>query len=295
MQPQSLTSRRIFWDSIMSNFVSKKQLEIHHSQSYQMREVLKRMGCEWDGIARAWIAPDLETLDKCYQVLEEANRVDDSPRTGYYGRCGWGEVNLDEWDKPHGAVPKKPRSIKHTPTQIEAIKICGEGNVERYWRDDIPKESAQILLYGENNWNEIYERLENAGWKSRSVSLIRDVVEHFRKCPPDKAQDEILSNADNALLPSDKNVIFKQSPKEVDGIISTISDSSGEVIALAVSFPYDAIKVNKIKWIDGRKWDSSKKRWIVPVEKAEEIFKTFPNFRRSEKAAEIESLGQIEL
>ncbi|MEA5623532.1 hypothetical protein VB740_11315 [Nostoc sp. UHCC 0251] len=84
------------------------------------------------------------------------------------------------------------------------------------------------------------------------------------------------------------NTSLKQTPKEVDGVISAISDTSGEVVGLAVSFPYDAIKVNMIKWINGRKWDAAKKRWIVPVEKADELLKTFPNFRRSEKVSIIE-------
>jgi len=175
----------------MDRFISRKDLEIRHSQSYAMRGRLKQLGCEWDPVARAWIAPSLEVRELCYEELEAKKAESDEIRSPYFGPASWSE-ELNQFaekliageDTAHGALPEEARPISHIPTQEEVTKIVGEGNVDRYWREDLPEVAAEILASGENNQAAIYERLQEQGWKSRSISLLLDVVSHFRTYHP---------------------------------------------------------------------------------------------------------------
>ncbi len=45
-----------------------------------------------------------------------------------------------------------------------------------------------------------------------------------------------------------------------------------------VTFPYDPQKVERIKAIAGRRWDSAGKFWSVPLDKAEAVIAAFPGF-----------------
>lgn len=266
----------------MSKFISRKELEVRHSRSYEMRERLKELGCEWDAIARAWIAPSLEVKELCYEILEEAEENDNSPQRPYFGRItdAWSEIDLENFDKPYGQPLGETKSIVYTPTQLDAIKISGEENVKRYWRDEISVEAAEILASGKINRQEVYDHLEDKGWKARSVSLLWDVVDHFRSYPPVVALDEKL---DAPVLKSTSTV----NPEEMQGSIGVISDSEGEPAFLKIKFDYDPIRVNTIKWIKGRRWNALKKQWEVPIEKAEEVFQTFPHFQCSPRATEL--------
>lgn len=266
----------------MSEFISRKQLEIHHSCTYEMRERLKQLGCEWDGIARAWIAPSLEVRELCYEILERSQEKDESVRVPYFGRQ-WHNIDLDAIEKENDVKPlEEAASVIYTPNRKDAIKIAGEGNVQRYWNDEIPQEAALILASGETNVNKVYEQLEESGWKTRSVSLLWDIVKHFRAYPPVAAIDEKL---EHPILEVEPTI----DPEEMQGSISVICDSENNPQLLALKFPYDLAKVNYIKsCLDGRRWNASKKRWEIPVKLASKVFKKFPHFQRSPRAQEIE-------
>lgn len=268
----------------MSKFISRKQLEVQHSRSYEMREKLKELGCEWDGIARAWIAPSVEVKELCYQILEESEG-----RSGikhrYLGQCGWDSIDYEKFEQQEES-PSSFRLIIYTPELPEIEKIFGSEAILRYWHPDIPQEASKILASGEQNRLAIDDRLHEKGWGTRQISLLLDVVDHFREHPP--VAD---SQASILITPSVANV--KAIPEiELDGSIAVLSDSDGEPIAFAITFPYSNQMVNRVKWLPGRKWNSKQKRWEVPIDSkhgAEDVFKTFPHFTRSPKAAEIEA------
>lgn len=267
----------------MSDFISRKQLEIRHSRTYEMREKLKKLGCEWDAAARAWIAPTLEVRELCYEILEDKENNDESIRVPYFGRCGWYDIDIDpnNTEQEDGKI-FEASPVAHTPTYEEAVKIVGEGNVQRYWNDEIPQEAALILASGNLNVNKVYERLEDAGWKTRSVSLLWDIVNHFRVHPPVIAIDEKL---EHPILEAETVV----DPEDMQGSISVICDSENKPAYLVLKFPYDPVKVSYIKsCLEGRRWNASKKRWEVPVKWADKVFKKFPHYQRSPLAAEIE-------
>jgi hypothetical protein len=268
----------------MSKFISRKALEVSHSKTYKMKEKLKELGCEWDAIAKAWIAPSLEVKELCYQLLEEAENT--TIKRPCFGQCGWDNVPTD-WSEAIGepAPPLEPvKSIAYTPSYSDAQKICGEENVKRYWHPSIPSEAASLLASGKNKENAIYQRLEEEGWKSRQVSLLLDVVNHFRQHPPIPALD-----TDNPPILSTTSV----NPIEMNGSIGVICDSNRNPVAFTVTFPYSNQMVNRVKWLPGRKWNPAKKRWEVPIDSKygqEDTLAMFPHFQRSPKAQELEKL-----
>lgn len=269
------------------NFVSRKQLEVRHSKSYDMRERLKELGCEWDPIARAWIAPSIEVRELCYSILEDSKDSKEityrkSPGAPQFDNfCEELAAGVDVLNSQQVSTPLA-KSIVHTPTKEEAEKICEKENIQRYWRSEIESEAASILASGESNWNRLYERLEDAGWRARSVSILVRIVEHFRSHPPALVLDEFT---DAPAILASKAV----ASEEMDGTISVIIDkATQEPTALKITFSYSHLKINQIKWIKGRRWDAAKKCWLVPIESSAEVFQTFPHFRRSPKAAEIE-------
>jgi hypothetical protein len=62
-------------------------------------------------------------------------------------------------------------------TKDVATEIVGEGNVARYWDERIPAAFMELQGAGHEQWNAIYDRLEDEGWKTRSVSLLRDLID----------------------------------------------------------------------------------------------------------------------
>lgn len=268
------------------SFISRKDLEIHHTYSYQMRGRLKQLGCEWDAIARVWIAPTLEVKELCLAELDAGQNKDNSIQYRYLGNCGWQDVDYEAlekaFDTSHGALPEEAKSIAHNPSKEEAIKICGEENVKRYWHEDIPEKAAEILASGENNESDIAERLRFAGWNGRQVSLLIDVVDHFRKYPPIPALDEKLGQDEIISTPIVK-------PEQMQGSIGIICDEENPV-AITIRCPYDPKIVKMIKSGNlGQKWNPDQKRWEIPIKYAQDILKRFPHFSRSPKAKEIES------
>lgn len=267
----------------MSEFISRHDLSIWHHKSYEMRGKLKELGCQWDGISRAWVAPSIEVKELCLEILDKADEADKFQRP-WFGD-DW-EIDGSIFEESISIIEPIPgvKSVAHTPSKEEAIKIVGAENVIRYWHEEIPQEASAILASGENNNNAIYERLEDAGWRSRQVSLLLDVVRHFREHPPQFIADEI---SDSIPLLSQDAV----DPIEMDGSISVICDREKNPIAIAVKFPYNPKFVNMIKWLPGRRWNPSKSRWEVPVDAkhgASTVFSMFPHFARSDKAKEIE-------
>lgn len=278
----------------MDNFISRKQLEVRHSRTYEMKEKLKELGCEWDGIARAWIAPSIEVKELCYQILEEREASDTSPQTRYFGNCGWHNVDYDELEECIKSIGKpveliKAESIAYTPSREEIEKIVGSENVLRYWHPNLIEEVAEILASGEQNKLAIDDRLHEKGWKTRQISLLMEVVDFFRDHPPNPALDEV---ATVVTMPSVKG-IDAIDPIELDGSIGVICDTDKKPVAFTVSFPYSSQMVNRVKWLPGRKWNPARKRWEVPINSkygSQDTLDTFPHFQRSPKAKELEGL-----
>jgi hypothetical protein len=170
-------------------------------------------------------------------------------------------------------------AIKENDLQKDiAASIFGSENVSRYWRDDIVEHVAFVLESGSQNWATIYQELEDKGWKGRSVSLLKDLVEHFRSRPLAPAEDEI------AVLPPELPAQSLLRHGECDGTIGLIKDRSGEIVSVSVQFPYNDHFVSVVKRIPGRKWEPLKKRWILPIESAPRVFDNFPHFQLSEGA-----------
>lgn len=272
----------------MTKFISRKMLEIRHSNSYQMRGRLKQMGCEWDAIARAWIAPTMEVKELLEEELEAYGRESSEVRSRYLGQCGF-NISIEELeaferglDPSHGALPEEAKPIAHTPTKEEAIKICGEENVRRYWHEFLPEEAAAILASGEKDETAIQERLSEQGWKGRQISLLIDVVDHFRQHPPIPALDEKLDSEKIISQPS-------VNPEEMQGSLGIVSDSEGVPQLIVIQFPWSQRMVARVKTGNlGQKWNATKKRWEVPIKYAGDMFRRFPHFSRSLKAEEIE-------
>lgn len=174
-------------------------------------------------------------------------------------------------------------SISKTPTKEEAARIVGESNVKRYWDDRIPEYAAYVLEKVESNWTVIYQELEERGWKGRSVSLLQDIVEYYRRNPP---LNEVVDEVATVPPPLEKSALERDGT--LDGKITVISDSQGEPCALALTFPYSDHFVALARKMPGRKWNGAKKRWEVPIEYAETVFRNF-KFERSPKAREIEA------
>lgn len=265
----------------MSKFISRKELEVRHSRTYEMREKLKELGCEWDGIARAWIAPSGEVKELCYEILEEKEKEAKVIRP-YFGH----QYDIDDFDRLQAmlndeeveAPEVKAKAIAYCPSQEDVQKICGE-NASRYWRDGICAESAEILASGDTNWNAIYERLEDAGWKSRSISVVQSVVEFYRSHPPIPAIDEVQAAAPVHVA--------KELSSDIDGSVSVVADTSGNPTAFKVQFPYSMLKVRHVKLCKGAKWEPNKKCWYVPVESAANVKRYFGKFQLSPKASEL--------
>lgn len=271
----------------MSEFISRKQLEVT-GNTYPHKDRLKHLGCEWDPAARAWIAPSLEVKELCDEIVEGGLRP--PSQIGH----NWGKFDdydfsfLDDLGSDSDSAPMpRAASIAYTPTQTDAEKICGGGNVIRYWREEIPAEAAEILANGDVNWQAIYSRLEDAGWRSRSVSILKDVVEHFRKHPPIPAIDEMLT------APS---VLSHEAvePEEINGTISVFVDADQNPVSFKIQFPYSKKMVARVKGFSGRKWRADSKCWEVPLDAkgwgfpTPTIFQAFPHFKRSPKAEQIE-------
>lgn len=275
----------------MPEFISRRKLEVRHSRSYEMRGKLKELGCEWDGIARAWIAPTVEVKELCYEILEESEGIIYRARPGCHLDEPMGDESFEEYmgmsNTPEEALPDP---VAYTPTKQDCINICGEENTKRYWRDEIADKASEILASSENNWKAIYERLEDAEWKSRSVSLLREIVEHFRTHPVFHAHDVVI-NEPPALQ---KSPISDAKKHEVDGSIGVLHSKDGECVAFKVEFSYDSTKVNIAKSYKGRKWHPDKKYWEIPIEHAESLFRMFKYFQRSPKAAEIEKSLEVQ-
>lgn len=266
----------------MGKFISRKDLEVQHSRSYEMRGRIKELGCEWDGIARVWIAPSTEVKELCYQILDETEQTDNSMRSRFVGGQ-WNDIDWDNWEGVHGQSRTEAKAIAYTPTRADAEKISGSGNVLRYWHEDIPNESASILASGEDNENAIYNHLTEQGWKPRQVSLLMDVVNHFRSNPPISAVDEVVTMSP-VLSPE------PVAPIELNGSIGVIGDDMSP-IAFTVTFPYSAQMVNRVKWLPGRSYNPAKKRWEVPIDAKygnQNTLQMFPHFQRSPKAKELE-------
>jgi hypothetical protein len=168
--------------------------------------------------------------------------------------------------------------VEREISKEDVENVVGEENTRRYYREEIPMVIQFILGNGSNDWAGIYRDLEENGWKGRSVSIVKDVVDHFRQQPLPQAEDEIATTPQQLIPPPHRN-------GEMDGRIGVISDKSGEATTVTVSFPYDAHFVGIIKRIPGRKWNSTRKRWEVPIEHINIIFLNFPKFELSEKAA----------
>lgn len=282
----------------MDKFIPRKQLEVRHSRSYEMKEKLKELGCEWDGVGRVWIAPSLEVKELCYQILEEVESNNTSPQIRYFGNCGWHGVDYDEIEECINSIGKVELvlapPIAHTPTREEIEKIVGSGNVLRYWHEEIPTKAAEILASGEQNKLKIDDRLHEAGWKTRQISMLMEVVDYFREHPPIPALDE---TADALTMPTVKGIDAVDSI-EMDGSIGVICDADKTPVAFTVKFPYSSQMVNRVKWLPGRKWNPNKKRWEVPVSAkhgSQGVLETFPHFQRSPKVKEIEEGRAIDV
>ena len=181
--------------------------------------------------------------------------------------------------------PEAPVLIESSSiTKDLSNRVCGEENTKRYWNPSIPDAAAYILGTGGNIWNTIYQELEDGGWKGRSVSLLKEIVEHFRSQELPPAIDEISTEPPSLGNPS----LLRNN--EADGKIGILSDKSGENVSLTIRFPYDEHLVFVVKRIQGRKWNSAKKLWEVPIERAADVFRIFQHFELSEKAQKLKDL-----
>lgn len=121
-----------------NDFISRKDLEVT-GNTYPHKERLKQLGCEWDAAARAWIAPTLEVKELCEQIVVGS---EDSFQRPNFRCCGMPEDFdydfLDKLDDP-AQVPNlaSAKAIAYTPSREDAERICGSGNVIRYWREEI--------------------------------------------------------------------------------------------------------------------------------------------------------------
>lgn len=269
----------------MSEFISRKQLEVH-GDTYPVRQRLRELGCEWDAAARAWIAPSLEVKELCDEVVSNQIRSPHWLREEIdYSSSEFQDfmdrLECDNLPSPGPVILANP--IAYTPTKDDAERICGSGNILRYWNDEIPAIAAELLASGEQNWQEIYERMENKGWRNRSTSIVRDIVAYYRQYPPIPAVDEVTVPV--AIAPEAID------PEGMNGSISVLVDASRDPLAFKVEFPYSARKVNMIKWLPGRKWHPDRKYWEVPLDArhgSQSVFDIFPHFKRSPRALEIE-------
>lgn len=179
--------------------------------------------------------------------------------------------------QPEASVSIDPNSI----TKELCDRVCGEENTRRYWNPSIPDAALYILGNGGNNWNTIYQELEDGGWKGRSVSLLKEIVKHFRSQELPPAIDEISTEPPTLGNPS----LLRNN--EADGKIGVLSDKSGEGVSLTIRFPYDDHLVFVVKRIPGREWNPTKKRWEVPIERSADVFRNFEHFELSEKAQKL--------
>jgi hypothetical protein len=166
-------------------------------------------------------------------------------------------------------------------TKDKMIDVVGSENVRRYWNDGIPGAASFILGNGSNDWNTIYQELEDSGWKSRSISLLKEIVEHYRSIEFVPAVDEIVTT------PVPIDVFKKQKDCFYTGRIGCLTDKNGEIVAISVKFPYDEDLLFIVRRITGRKWNGAAKRWEFPLSCASRIFSTFSEFELSENAKKL--------
>lgn len=163
-------------------------LEIYCNDSYKYKEEFKKAGCRWNPDKKAWFAPNREVMEAVYKTLEEIQEAEKTEGGVKYNRPpGMHSVDWDDAveamfgeDKAVLPVTKAEVGIVKKVTKEEVVAIAGEEQVKRYCHDDLPQEASEVLASGEVLGNKLYERLEDKGWKSRQVSLLVDVCEHFR-------------------------------------------------------------------------------------------------------------------
>jgi hypothetical protein len=268
-------------------FISRKELEIRHPQSYEFRSRLKELGCQWDGIAKAWIAPSDEVKELCYELLDRDSeeKRDSTPRRSFIRTPDISEIDDFLNGVEHDRVDRENQSIAYEPTKEDAQLIVGLQNVLRYWKDEVPSVVSELLASGKETGNKLFNQLEEAGWKNRQISLLFAIVDRFRAHPPIHVNDEILTMP---VMLSKEAV----NPDEMAGSISVLSDSEGTPVAFKVEFSYQSTNVNKIKWVPGAKWIRDRKYWQVPIESAKGnhgLFDMFAYFKRSQKAKAMEA------
>ena len=164
-------------------------LEIIHRKSYEYREQIKALGCKWNPSKKAWIAPNEETFNIVAQMLEDTDDI----RSSCSGRQGYSEMTsegIDDVLNNKIAAQPQAQSINYIPTIGDALKLFGEEQVNRYWDERISVEAAKILASGEMDETEIFDRLNYDGIKGKSVDLLIDLVNFFRKNPPGKSESE---------------------------------------------------------------------------------------------------------
>lgn len=166
-------------------------------------------------------------------------------------------------------------------TKDKAIDIVGAENIKRYWNEGIPDAAVFILENGSNQWGQIYKELEDSGWNARSVSVLKELVDHYRNFNIEAAADEIASE------PVPIEVFKRQKDCFYTGRIGCLTDKSGEPIALTITCPYDEDLLFIIRRITGKTWTG--KLWKFPLERASQIFTVFSEFELSPKASALKA------
>lgn len=258
---------------------SRKQLEVEGSNTFYVKDKLKELGCEWDAIARKWIAPTIEVKELCEDIAESYDGIT------YQGP---GCLGFDEdfysdsrsWDE---IINEPVEQLKnHPPVVVQVTKqdierIIDTETFARYYREEAEEKITEILASGARE-KTYREELEDAGFDTRQISLIRDVVIYYRE---HGVVNDSFQEIPETFATKTRDKV------DTDGKISVAKDRTKTLTAIAISFPYSHLNVNKVKWIRGSKWDGGKKQWLVPPEEAEDVAKTFPCFQRSEGFAKL--------
>lgn len=254
-------------------FESIADLTIHSKNAYEHREYLKLHGCKWDAGYRAWIAPTVEDRNRLEYDLEF--NLDSQLKHSNFGR--WEELEKEEFEFAEAApiAPVEGAIV----TKEKAVLIVGEGNCKRYWDDLVPAIVEHALLTAMVE-AEFYQQYDGQ-IIGRTISLAWDLVKHFRLTPPIDLQDE----AETSIPPIASQSLLKS--WEMDGKIAGVIDTAGGISCLRISFPYCDEPLRLVKGITGRKWNSGKKSWEIPLNSAPELFRNFPHFQRSGSAEKI--------
>lgn len=276
----------------MGKFHSRNELAIFGG--YEIKEQLKEWGCHWSCCDQCWYAPNIEVAEMANQKIEELT-LD----TQMYGRANWTR-QMDGFDENFikelestatfkNQEPATVAGVAYTPTREDAVKIAGLENTRRYWRDASADLASEFLASGRDIMFQ-FDNLIDAGWKSRQITLIADIVTWVREHPPIPAIDE---DVPAPHLPAPKAEDTLPDWKK-DGTISVLCHN-GTPTAFKIQFPYSERAVSSVKEFPGRKWHADKKYWSIPIDSRlqsglkneRDVFDVFTGFSRSPKADDL--------